>query len=92
MEQKKYVYKILDDGYEISIDGYGLFTIVQKEPNIPYPNLSYEENAKKDIEERINADEEAEKERVTFEQLSKELELTKMAIDEIMMISIGGDM
>lgn len=36
-------YQIFDDGYEISL--YGKRWMVQHEPNIPNPDMSYEENA-----------------------------------------------
>lgn len=44
-----FTYKITDTGYEIYSDGELLIT--QYEPYIPHPELSYEENAKKQIEE-----------------------------------------
>ena len=45
-------YEILDNGYAIYLDG--VIWIEQKEPFIPYPNLSYEEGCLKQIEELCN--------------------------------------
>lgn len=59
---------------------------------IPYPRTTMEESAIAHIEEIIKERAEAEKERVTIESLQKELDITKMAIDELMMLSVGGGM
>ena len=59
---------------------------------IPYPKATMEESAIAHIEEIIKERAEAEKERVTIESLQKELDITKMAIDELMMLSVGGGM
>lgn len=55
---------------------------------IPYPKATMEESAIAHIEEIIKERATAEKERVTIEDLQQELELTKMAIDELMMLSM----
>lgn len=59
---------------------------------IPYPKATMEESAIAHIEEIIKERAEAEKERVTIKSLQKELDITKMAIDELMMLSVGGGM
>lgn len=60
---------------------------------IKFPNsATLEESAIKHIQEIINNVAEAEKERVTIEKLQQELDITKMAIDELMMLSVGGGM
>lgn len=55
---------------------------------IPYPKATMEESAIAHIEEIIKERATAEKEKVTMEDLQQELELTKMAIDELMMLSM----
>lgn len=59
---------------------------------IPYPKATMEESAIAHIEEIIKERAAAEKERVTIEDLQQELELTKMAIDELMMMTMEGGM
>lgn len=49
MSEKNYTYEVTENGYYISIDGKKV--IHQYEPFIPDKNLSYEENAKKQIKE-----------------------------------------
>ncbi len=59
---------------------------------IPYPRPTMEESAVAHIEAIIKERAEAEKERVTIESLQKELDITKMAIDELMMMTMEGGM
>lgn len=59
---------------------------------IPYPKSTMEESAIAHIEEIIKERETAEQERVTIESLQKELDITKMAIDELMMMTMEGGM
>ena len=59
---------------------------------IPYPKATMEESAIAHIEEIIKERAAAEQERVTIEKLQQELDITKMAIDELMMLSVGGGM
>ena len=49
MDKNSITYKILNNGYEIYLDG--KIWISQIEPYIPYPSLSYEEGCLKQIEE-----------------------------------------
>lgn len=59
---------------------------------IPYPKATMEESAIAHIEEIIKERAAAEKERVTIEDLQKELDITKQAIDELMMMTMEGGM
>lgn len=59
---------------------------------IPYPRPTMEESAIAHIEEIIKERAAAEKERVTIESLQKELDITKQAIDELMMMTMEGGM
>ena len=49
MDKNSITYKILNNGYEIYLDG--KLWVSQIEPYIPYPSLSYEEGCLKQIEE-----------------------------------------
>lgn len=58
MERSGFFQNGLELSYEISIDGYEIFwgnegrpRLLQREPNIPYPWLGYEENAKIQIQQ-----------------------------------------
>ena len=79
-------------GYYIKERGNELFKIYQYPPFIPYSGKNIEESAQKHIDAILKADAEAEKERVTLESLQKELDITKMAIDELMMMTMEGGM
>lgn len=59
---------------------------------IPHPRATMEESAIAHIEEIIKERAAAEKERVTIESLQKELDITKQAIDELMMMTMEGGM
>lgn len=60
---------------------------------IKFPNsATLEESAIKHIQEIIDNVATAEQERVTLEALQKELDITKMAIDELMMMTMEGGM
>lgn len=59
---------------------------------IPHPKATMEESAIAHIEEIIKERAAAEKERVTIEDLQKELDITKQAIDELMMMTMEGGM
>lgn len=64
-------------GYYIKERGNELFKIYQYPPFIPYSGKNIEESAQKHIDAILKADAEAEKERVTIEDLKKELEELK---------------
>ena len=60
MPDIKLTFKVFEDGYDIYREGDPLYEdghawISQREPNIPDKSLSYEENAKKQIEELSKA-------------------------------------
>lgn len=59
---------------------------------IPHQRATMEESAIAHIEEIIKERAATEKERITLEGLQQELELTKMAIDELMMMTMEGGM
>lgn len=81
-EQKKEYY-IKENGRRLFYQ-YGEF--------IPYPKATMEESAIAHIEAIIKERATAEKERVTIEDLQKELDITKQAIDELMMMTMEGGM
>ena len=86
-------YELIEDGYYIK-DRNGSFKLYQYEPFIPYRidenDKDYAKHAQAHIDAIKKEEAEAEKERVTIEELQQELSLTKMAIDELMMLSMGG--
>lgn len=60
---------------------------------IKFPSsATLEESAIKHIQEIINNVAEAEKERISLEKLQQELDITKQAIDELMMMTMEGGM
>lgn len=70
--EKTYTYEVTENGYFIFIDGKKV--IHQYEPYIPDPNLSYEENAKAQIEELKQADLRKEEEKTEVEKRILNLE------------------
>lgn len=80
-DNKEVSYEVVEKGYEIYLDG--KLWITQEEPYIPYPKLSYEENAIKQIEEICSANEQAQR---------KQDEITEMqlAITELYEMMLGG--
>ena len=70
---KTYTYEVTENGYFIFINGKKV--IHQYEPYIPDPNLSYEENAKAQIEELKQADAIAENEKTEVEKRISNLEI-----------------
>lgn len=76
-----YTYEVTENGYYIYINGKKV--IHQYEPYIPNPNLSYEENAKAQIEE-LKASEEAQKEEKTqMEQMQQDITDIQLALVEL---------
>ena len=74
-------YKVVENGYEIYNEG--RLWITQYEPYIPNPSLSYEENAKAQIEELLTPPVSIEDEKVTvLETKVASLEEDKLAIQE----------
>lgn len=79
-------------GYYIKDRNNALSVTHQFPPFIPHPRETVEESAQAHIDRILKDEEEAEKERITIEKLQQELDITKMAIDELMMLSVGGGM
>lgn len=70
--EKTYTYEVTENGYFIFINNKKV--IHQYEPYIPDPNLSYEENAKAQIEELKQADINAKNEKTEMEERILNLE------------------
>lgn len=79
-------------GYYIKERDNALSVTHQFPPFIPHPRETVEESAQAHIDRILRDEAEAEKERVTLESLQKQIDITKMAIDELMMLSVGGGM
>ena len=77
--------------YIIDVDR-GTKLLYQYPPYIPFERPTIEESAQAHIDEIVELDAAAEQERVTIEDLQKELDITKMAIDELMMMTMEGGM
>ncbi len=78
-------YEVLDNGYAIYLDG--VIWIEQKEPYIPYPNLSYEEGCLKQIEELCTPSSEGISEQTTEQRLSaleEENAMLSATLDDIL--------
>ena len=79
--ENTYTYEITENGYYILINGKKV--IHQYEPYIPNKSLSYEENAKVQIEE-LKASEEAQKEEKTqMEQMQQDITDIQLALVEL---------
>ena len=79
--ENTYTYEVTENGYYIYINGKKV--IHQYEPYIPNPSISYEENAKAQIEE-LKASEEAEKEKKTdIEQMKSDITDIQLALVEL---------
>ena len=91
MEALRYEIDEKGTGYYI-IDKYGKKLLYQYPPYIPYEKGTIEESAQAHIEEMEREAQVAEQERITIEDLQKELDITKMAIDELMMMTMEGGM
>lgn len=79
--ENTYTYEVTENGYYIYINGKKV--IHQYEPYIPNPNLSYEENAKAQIEE-LKANEDAQKEEKTqMEQMQQDITDIQLALVEL---------
>lgn len=79
-------------GYYIKDRNNALSVTHQFPPFIPHPRPTVEESAQAHIDRILRDEAEAEKERISIEKLQQELDITKMAIDELMMLSVGGGM
>ena len=79
--ENTYTYEVTENGYYIYINGKKV--IHQYEPYIPNSSLSYEENAKAQIEE-LKASKEAEKEEKTdIEQMKSDITDIQLALVEL---------
>lgn len=85
MENSKLTYEILEDGYVILSDGKPW--IVQKEPCIPNKKLSYEENAKAQIEEILNP---PAPEPTEIDLMKEDIINTQLALTEVYELLLGG--
>lgn len=74
-------YKILENGYQILNDG--KVWIEQIAPFIPNKDLSYEENAQKQIEELIANEEASKQEQATLEELQQQVTDLQLALAEL---------
>lgn len=79
---KEYDYEVTDNGYFIFVNGKK--KLYQDEPNhIPYPNLTYEENAQIQIEEMKQKDEEMKKDKTKMQELEEQVTDIQLALAEI---------
>ena len=92
MEALKYEIDEKGTGYYIINAVNGAKILYQYPPYIPFERPTIEESAQAHIDELLKAEAEAEKERITIEDLQKELDITKQAIDELMMMTMEGGM
>ena len=76
-------YEITDDGYHIYDRNDSMFHIHQYEPYIPNRNLSYEENAKAQIEELYAMWEESEKQKQEEQSLADQVLELKSQNEEL---------
>ena len=74
-------YNILENGYQILNDG--KVWIEQIAPFIPNKDLSYEENAQKQIAELVANEEAAKKEQATLEELQQQVTDLQLALAEL---------
>lgn len=74
-------YNILENGYQILNDG--KVWIEQIEPFIPDKSKSYEENAKAQIAELLQQQENAKKEQTTLEELQQQVTDLQLAVVEL---------
>ena len=81
----KLTYEILENGYKIKNDGKDW--IVQLEPCIPNKELSYEENAKAQIDEILNP---PTPEPTEIDLLREEITNTQLALTEVYELLVGG--
>lgn len=88
IDNKKVSYEVLEDGYKIYLDGTAW--IHQYEPYIPYPELFYEENAIKQIEEICSANEEAQKAQQEEADLKQQVTDLELAMTEMYEMMLGG--
>lgn len=78
---KEYTYEVTENGYYILINGEKV--IHQYKPYIPNKDLSYEENAKAQIEEMKQSDVQSEKEKTQMEEMQEEITNIQLAMAEI---------
>ena len=81
-DNKEVSYEVVEKGYKIYLGG--VLWITQEEPYIPYPELSYEENAIKQISVICAA---SEPEPTVEEQITE----MQLAITELYEMQLGGN-
>lgn len=81
----KLTYEILENGYQILVDGEPW--IIQEEPYIPDPSKSYEENAIAQIEEILNP---PAPEPTEIDLMKEDIINTQLALTEVYELLLGG--
>lgn len=79
--EDNYTYEVTENGYYIYINGEKI--IHQYEPYIPNPSLSYEENAKAQIEELKKAKEASQNKKTSMEQMQQDITDLQLALVEL---------
>ena len=79
--EDNYTYEVTENGYYILINGEKV--IHQYEPYIPNSNLSYEENAKAQIEELKKAKEASQNKKTSMEQMQQDITDLQLALVEL---------
>lgn len=74
-------YEILDNGYNIYLDG--ALYITQPEPYIPYPTLGYEGSCLKQIEELVNEEGQNVGQSKPIEELQQQITDIQVALCEV---------
>lgn len=85
-------YEITENGYYIKDKDDSLFSVHQYEPFIPNRNDINDKNYEKYAQMQMNEILEQRKNVISIKDLQNELELTKQAIDELMMVTMEGGM
>ena len=76
-----YTYEVTENGYYIYINGKKI--IHQYEPYIPNKSISYEENAKAQIEELKKAKEASQNKKTSMEQMQQDITDLQLALVEL---------
>lgn len=79
--EDNYTYEVTENGYYIYINGKKI--IHQYEPYIPNKSISYEENAKAQIEELKKAKEASQNKKTSIEQMQQDITDLQLALVEL---------
>mgnify|MGYP005791656645 FL=1 len=79
--EDNYTYEVTENGYYIYINGKKI--IHQYEPYIPNKSISYEENAKAQIEELKKAKEASQNKKTSMEQMQQDITDLQLALVEL---------